>query len=197
MINEISSNVANWLITQGIVSSDDYNLFSYAAYCLFLGLAPIFIIFVLGTIFGMLYEGILLITPFIAIRKFSGGYHLRSAKQCFVLSVITLSLALFCIKKITEGQYYVLLTNVVLISVLILFHFSPIDSESRQLSVNEKYTFQKIARIISIIAFVAYLLLLIHGKKTSCSALGMGIVISALLQTPCIVAKRFLITEKT
>lgn len=189
MINRISSHTANWLVNQGIISTDDQSLFTYAMYCLFLGLSPVFIILSLGTVSGMLHEGILLIIPFMAIRKFSGGYHLKSAKWCFILSVITLSLALFCINKITEGQYYVFLTYAVLFSVLILYCFSPIDSDARKLSKKEKHVFQLIARIISTVIFLLYLLFLFYGLNSICSALGMGIIMSALLQIPCIIER--------
>ena len=196
MINNITSSVVNWLIKQGVVSCKDRSLFAYAAYCILFGFAPIFIILVLGTISGMVYEGLILITPFIAIRKFSGGYHLKSAKLCFVLSVITLSLALFFVKIITERKYYVALTYAVLISVLILYNYSPIDSDARKLSSNEKRIFQKIARTISIISFGVYLFLF-HSQNSSCSALGMGIIISALLQIPYIIENRLLLRSTT
>ena len=42
----------------------------------------------------MVVEGLLMILPFMLIRKFSGGFHLKSSTVCLVSS--TLLLSFFC-----------------------------------------------------------------------------------------------------
>ena len=91
MIRELTSGIAKWLEQEGAISGEDNGLFSYAVYSLLFGLLPIFIAVVLGLAFGMLREGLLMITPFMLIRKFSGGYHLDSPKLCVILSTALLA----------------------------------------------------------------------------------------------------------
>lgn len=93
MIQELSSRVAKWLEQEEAISGKDNGLFSYAVYSLLFGLLPIFIVTILGLAFGMLREGLLMITPFMLIRKFSGGYHLNSLKMCITFSTVLLALA--------------------------------------------------------------------------------------------------------
>lgn len=192
MIESISANVANWLVKQGIISSGDCSLFAYATYSLLFGLAPVFIILVLGTAFGMLYEGFLLILPFFTLRKFAGGYHLKSVKLCLTTSVMILALALAVVKRITGCGNLSVLSSLVFIAVIILCRFSPIDSEARQLSQKENAVFRRIAQVLSIAAFGVYLLLLFFGSRKSTCAFGMGCIIPASLQIPSIVEKRIL-----
>ena len=74
----MSEKIANWLIGQKAISSDEREVYAYAVHCLFSLIYPIAFAFVLGIIFGMVMEAIVMIIPFMIIRKFSGGYHADS-----------------------------------------------------------------------------------------------------------------------
>lgn len=190
MIKTISANVAKWLVAQQIVPKDDVDLFSYAMYSLLWGLAPLLIVIVLGALFGMIYEGVWLIVPFIILRKFSGGYHLKSARWCLLSSTIILSLAFIIIKSLSSGIFDAQLSFAVLCAFFTIFHFSPIDSEARKLSDSEKASFRKIAKILSSIALFIYFLLMLYGSKNTCYPFGLGIIITAALQIPNILKAR-------
>lgn len=130
MIRELSSRVAKWLEQEGVISSEDKGLFSYAVYSLLFGLLPIFIIGLLGLALGMLREGFLMIIPFMLIRKFSGGYHLNSSKICIILSVTLLTLVMQYIKLVVQSGGIFLLTVLVPLSGLCLCTFSPVENHA-------------------------------------------------------------------
>lgn len=184
MIQAISSRVAKWLEQEMVISSKDNGLFSYAVYSLLFGLLPIFIVTLLGLAFGMLREGLLVIMPFMLIRKFSGGYHIDSPKLCVVCSTALLALAMGLIKLIVQEGYIQLLTVFVSLSVVCLCTFSPVENSARKLTDKERRLFRKIACILAVIAMGVYLIMYKTASVQYTAALGVGILLAAILQAP-------------
>lgn len=189
MIRELSSAVAEWMKQEGVISSEEKELFSYAMYSLLFGLLPFFIVAMLGIAFGMLREGLLMSVPFMLIRKFSGGYHLNSPKLCVICSTILLALAMRFIQVIVWGGYIKLLTMLVAFSVICLCIFSPVDSSFRKLTIKEKQIFRKVACIIAIISLIGYMVMCATIPNEYTVAFGVGIILAATLQIIAVLAK--------
>lgn len=83
-------------------------------------------------------------------------------------------------------SFTVILTIVTLCAVIILYKFSPIDSDARKLSLKERVVFRCVARAIAIGAFIGYLGMLYFEHNIIAVPIGMGINIAALLQLPCL-----------
>lgn len=189
MINKVSSFVSKWLLREGAITENDQSIYTYAVYSLLFGMAPVAIALLLGALFNMVVEGIFLIIPFMLIRKFSGGCHLSSSKVCGVISTSMLVVAFLLIKLFSLEQYINFLFPCVIISVICVFTLSPIDSKARQLSENERKIFRSIARILSLIFLLVYLVLLASKYIRIAASVGVGILVVAALQIPCLVSK--------
>ena len=189
MIDKLSDGIVKWLSKEGAIAENERTLFSYAVYSLLFGMAPIAITIVLGLLFDMLAEGFLMILPFMLIRKFSGGYHLGSAKVCCVLST-TLLLAAFLLMKMFlffSGSYALLF--LVLVASLCIVLLSPIDSDARKLSHKEIRVFKTVARLLAVVFCVVYIVLVILDKESLAIPIGVGITVVAFLQLPCIIQR--------
>lgn len=191
MIGRISESISAWLLKEKVVEYSNQELFSYAAYCLLFGMLPIFIILVLGFTCGMVYEGIIMLIPYMLIRKFSGGYHLNSPTVCLICSSLLLSLALALVKFISCTNHLHLFSLATSISVVILYILSPIDSDARRLSERERLVFRNVSRIIALCTFLIYIGLLCFQSIRNAIPVGMGINIAAFLQLPCLVDRVF------
>ena len=189
MISKIATAVSEWLVTQGAVTDKDKSLFAYAVYSFLFGMTPIVIIVVLGLIFDMLAEGLLLITPFMLLRKFSGGYHLKSPLVCVITSTTLLTLSLLSVRFVVAGKAVIILSPLVLLATVALFILSPIDSEARRLSVKEAKTFRLIARAIAVLFLVIYILLKVFNHVNIAAPIGVGMIIPAILQLPCVIQR--------
>ena len=189
MISKIAAAVSEWLVAQGAVTDKDKNLFSYAVYSLLFGMMPIFIIVILGLIFDMLSEGLLLVTPFMLLRKFSGGYHLKSSMVCTVTSTSLLTFSLLAVRIASTSSTTIILSVLVALSAITLFLLSPIDSEARRLSPKERKVFRLIARIITSIFLLIYFLLVLFDQTGIAAPIGIGIIIPAILQMPCLIQR--------
>lgn len=186
MIKKTSEAVALWLEKEGVVSNERRNLYAYATYSMLFGLLPFLFAIIWGIVFSMLKEALLLILPFMLIRKFSGGYHLDSPGHCIIFSNILIAVSLALIKFFFCNEYTFTLTVLVISAVVSLCLLSPIDSEARRLSSKEKRLFRKIARIISLSALVMYLIMQCCGLHNIGIPFGVGVLLAASLQVPCI-----------
>lgn len=189
MISKIATAVSEWLVAQGAVTAKDKNLFAYAVYSFLFGMMPIFIMVILGLVFDMLLEGLLLITPFMLLRKFSGGYHLKSSIVCTVTSTTLLMLSLLAVRIASTSSTTIILSVLVTFSAITLFLLSPIDSEARRLSPKERKVFRLIARIITSIFLLIYFLLVLFDQTGIAAPIGIGIIIPAILQLPCLIQR--------
>ena len=76
--------IINWLIKSKAIKDDERELYEYALYSIVLLLSPAFISIAIGCIMGIPINGVLMVIPFLFLRKFSGGFHAKHACTCFV-----------------------------------------------------------------------------------------------------------------
>ena len=186
MIHEVSSTLAEWLAKERAISENDRPLFAYAVYSLLFGLSPMLIAIILGLFFDMLCEGVIMIVPFIIIRKFSGGQHLKSSVMCLVISTCLLTIAFHVMQSIFKYGNVSVLSVIVLVSIISICIFSPIESPARKISPAQAKIFGLVARALSVVFGCTYFLFAAIGNKNVAIPLGVGITIPALLQLPCL-----------
>lgn len=192
MIHIVSDAIAKWLEMEGTVSTEDRTLYAYAAYSFLFGTLPIGIVILLGLCFGMLQEGIVLIIPFMMLRKFCVGFHLKSSGICFFATIGVLTFSLGLVTYIIHAEQMGMLTILVCLSVLSLCIFSPIENQARKLSEKERIVFRTVARVLSHISLTIYLFLSFHASIRYSTAFGVGILLVGVLQVPCILRKSLL-----
>lgn len=190
MIAKLSVMTVKWLLRAGAISENDRELYEYAAYSFLFSLLPLVLVMLLGGVSGMLLEGVLMIVPFMLIRKFSGGFHLQSSVICSVSSTLLLSAFLFLIRLVTVKQSFILLSCFVAAAAIQVFICSPIDNEARKLSAKERIVFKKVARIMSALFLAVYIVLVSFGLHRVAVPVGAGIILTALLQVPCFFARK-------
>lgn len=90
MIRFISRAVAEWLLKHGAISVNEKELYEYSIYSFLFTLTPLFLVLMVSIPLNMAVEGILLITPFIFLRKFAGGFHFQTPLPCIIVSTLVL-----------------------------------------------------------------------------------------------------------
>lgn len=173
----------------GAVPQRDQASFSYAVYSFFFGMLPILLAFVLGVLFRMLQGSLFMILHFMLIHKFGGGYHFCDPKKSIIFSSLQLFSVLWCVKIFLVTRTVVLLPSLLSLATLRLCVLSPIGNDARKLSERERHAFRRIARILSVTAYITYLVLQITTPKLSSVPVGVGIILVAVLQLPCIPRK--------
>ena len=143
-----------------------------------------------------------MILPFMLIRKISGGFHLKSSTVCLVSSTLLLSFVclvsstlllsffLLLIKVVTTKVRVIIFTCFVIASLIQIFLCSPIDNEARKLNEKEFSVFKTVARTMSILFLILYIILLLFGQIWCAAPVGAGIILTALLQVPCFFVRK-------
>ena len=175
MMEKCAGAVTDWLIRCEVVKETDKELYQYAVYSVFLSLSPLLLAAGVGACMGRIRESVMIIIPFVIIRKFSGGYHTEHAWSCLIGS---------CYVKC--GKEIAFLTAVASVS---LTCFSPIDNKNRLLNQNEKCLYKKITAVLVIIFLFIDAVFFWCNLHIYSVCTAIGIMLSAVLQIPCIFEK--------
>lgn len=186
MISGFIGNISTWLIRHNAIKPEDRELYEYAIYSLIITVSPLFLVILISGIMGKLCEGIVIIIPFMVLRKFSGGFHASKAGTCFAGSCALLFLCVSAVSYVTCNLTLKVLATVAAISLCIS---SPVDSENRRLSDNEKITYRRITWFIVMFFMVVFILFLVTGKEMLAKCIAIGLILPACLQLPCIISK--------
>lgn len=182
-MRKLSCKLINWLIQLEAVSEEERELYEYAAYSLLITTSPLMLAVLFGSFMGHLIESIVLIVPFMMLRKFSGGYHMNNAVTCFLTSCFIL---IGCIILSDQLKYDLKIVIAVLLSAISLSVCSPIDSQNRRLEQEEKMRYKKTTCILTWV-FVLSVFVLAHIEQyTLAVCVSIGIVLTSVLQLPCI-----------
>lgn len=186
MIQKTANTLSKWLLKTGAISEVDQELYEYGIYSFLFTMIPLMTVIVLSLPVHMTLEGILFVLPFIFLRKFTGGFHFSSAWLCALVSIVVLSAFLFGIKALILSPQSIPAYVAVYFSLIPIVTLSPIDSVNRRLTHKEKRVFRKIAICLGIIFAALFTLFMLLGICRVAIPIGAGIVLTALLQLPCL-----------
>lgn len=182
-MEKCTGKITDWLIECDAIPETDRKLYEYAIYSILLSLSPILLALAIGALFGSAGQGVLTITPFVILRKFSGGYHAKSARVCFISSSLLLVLCIF-LSSVIKCDIKLLVATI--LSAISLAYFSPLENENRLLSREEQKTYKKVVIKLLICLGLVELCLFWHGKIEWIVCISIGIVLTAFLQWWCI-----------
>lgn len=150
------SRVIGWLIQQKTIESSDRELYEYALYSFLVSNIPLVFLVIASILLGKLLEGMLIVLPFMIIRKFCGGYHAKHVYTCFILST-GLVLSGFYIVNYLNCNYFIMM---VISGISIMFN-SPIDSHNKRLDKSEIKLYKRITEMLIVSIIVLYIILFI------------------------------------
>lgn len=114
-MKQLAGIMVSWLIRHEAIEKNQRELYEYAVHCLFLEMMPMLYAVIIGGIMGELSRSMVLVLPFMIIRKYSGGFHARSEWTCLLSSCL-------CYIVVLEQQYMCIIAyGLILVSALQLF----------------------------------------------------------------------------
>ena len=84
MIHSISSRIARIFVLYGESSEEDVDIYIYATEAIVATLFSVVIAIVISLIFGRVVEGLVFISSFALLRRYTGGYHAESHFKCIL-----------------------------------------------------------------------------------------------------------------
>lgn len=183
MIGKCANIIVDWLIKSKVVEENEKELYSYALYNLVLSISPLLLAIGFGLCMRSISKSVVVILPFMIIRKYSGGYHTKHLWSCLLCSSLSLFLSIILSLYLKCGWLLALLTIGAIVS---LVYFSPIDNENRTLSKDEKVRYKKTTIILLFFILLIDVLLFCFEQYAYSVCISVGIMLSASLQFPCI-----------
>lgn len=141
MISSVANNITNYLICKKVIKDDDREIYQYGFEQVFSSLLNIATMLLLGIILGKIYQSLVLILSFMALRSYSGGYHANTPLQCYLLTVMSISAALSIMKFITIDRF--ICWGLLVLSSVVILLLSPIGSKNKPLDEIEKIIYRK------------------------------------------------------
>lgn len=185
-MSKIARNVSVWLYKQQAISKEDIELYEYGILNVIIAIAPVLMVLVIGFFMHGMVEGMIMLIPFLSIRKYSGGYH---APYMWVCTLTSCSLLMLCIYVILHSSWGYAYWGVLGIAMIILWNLSPIDSKNKRLTEKDKIKYRKITRILLLIFLLIVVSFAVLSLTTEAKAVSMGIILTAVLQIPCVIKK--------
>ena len=189
-MQKYAGTILTWLICQKAIQERDRELYTYALYNMVLLIIPLGLAVMFGWIIGNIRQAIVMIIPFMMLRKFSGGFHSKTPLQCMAISSFLLFL---CIKIIFElsCNWKLLIVTAIMGGSLIIF--SPVDSQKRRLEKQQKEQYRKVVcEFVMFFLILIFILWKLNAQKYAVS-IAVGIWLSAGLQIPCLIKQLTLV----
>ena len=181
------SVIINWLIKTGALSAEDRELYEYALISTIMLVSPLLLSVAISAIMGSPVNGLILVIPFMTIRKYSGGYHSKRLASCIIEATILLTVMIYISKTMCINIYSYLILIIASIELCIA---SPIKSDNKDINNAEKRVYKKVVLIqVIIYIFIAVLLGLFHVERGALCII-CGVVLTSILQIPCIITKK-------
>ncbi len=175
-------NISLWLLRKGVITKEDIELYNYAAMSLLMIFAPIFLAVIEGLVLGDVSDSVVMIIPFVFLRKFSGGYHANKLWKCLISSIVIIFIPLYFMRWIVQG---IAINILLLISTIMLLVMSPVEHKNREILYEEAKIYKKIVLVLLLIFLSTYLFFYITKNKYSIP-LALGIILTECVQLPCL-----------
>ena len=160
-MGNVRNLVINWLIKNSAISEENRELYEYAVYSAELLILPVIMAIVIGWLLGSPVNGVLLIIPFMFLKKYSGGYHAKKLSICMIISTILLTamigLSICDIKPI----YMYMATCIAIIELCLV---SPIQSDNKVLNEKEIRHYKKVV----VMQLVVCSIIIIYSSILNC-----------------------------
>ena len=182
-MNSCTGKVIDWMVHCNVISEKERELYQYALDSAVIQILPLFLAGIIGFCFGSISQGIVMVLPFMILRKYCGGFHSIHLWNCLIGSCLLLILCTFICTRLKYSWLLLLITAIGTIS---LIRFSPIDNDKRVLDVVEKNHFNRMLKICLFVIWMLAIIIFQIGMYQYTVSLSFGVLLTAGLQIPCL-----------
>lgn len=176
----LTSKFINRLINNNIIKKEEAEIYSYGfKEMIFIILNLITTLFI-GVLFNKVFEIILFMIMYIAIRVYAGGYHARTKLKCYMFSILMLTIVCYILKiNLLQSKFLVLILSIAS-SFLILF-LAPVEDENKPLDKIEIKIYTKRTIRNLIIVFGILIIALIFNKISFSACICISLLCNGLV----------------
>ncbi|MBQ8350234.1 MAG: accessory gene regulator B family protein [Ruminococcus sp.] len=179
MLERLSEKFAGKLISAGIISETNADVYVYGFFQLAMMILNIVTTIILGVLFKLLIPCILLNLSYIPLRMNAGGHHADSPMKCYINSAIMIAALLAVIKWI---PIHPAISAVLLaLSGIVIWILAPVEAENNPWNDTEKLIYRRRSIVILLIETIAFVISLFFMKNWISETIMLGIVTESLI----------------
>ncbi|EQB3098785.1 accessory gene regulator ArgB-like protein [Clostridium botulinum] len=169
LIERLSNKIGNKIANNLELDKDTEEIIAYGAFSVLQTIWALLCVVILGAMWNVLVESVIIALTAAAYRKYSGGIHANTPNKCAFLGAIIFVGFAFIVKNIniSVNLFFVLIGILTFIySYYAIYKFVPVDTKAKPIENEDEIL--KLRRysffIISILFFIEALLLLFYFK---------------------------------
>lgn len=141
MISNVSLYISKWLLQKSVIRDEDIEIYEFGIYQLITNVIDFLSILIISMLFHEVLPCIVFLASFTWLRRCAGGYHAKSAIQCYTLTITTVVIVLSAIKLLTLSNFiYIGLWIWASVTIILL---APVDTENKPLDEIECIVYRR------------------------------------------------------
>ena len=178
IIDDLSGKITAKWVEKNIIQEEDQNLYTYGIKYGIVQAIHLIAMSIVGILWGMFFEVIIMMTAYIPLRMYAGGYHLQSSSKCFIFSILVLNIQLFVLKY-AEIEHVLWIMGISSVLIMLL---APVQSPHNPLNRLEIKRHRQTA-IILVIIEALFVIELYYGLcyYQMCSVITMAVFTCSIL----------------
>ncbi|MEE1136941.1 MAG: accessory gene regulator B family protein [Acutalibacteraceae bacterium] len=177
----ISNKFISFLCENNIIERNKQELYAYALEILLSSILHFLTTIVIGIVFRMLAECLLMFAVFSVVRRFAGGFHASTHLKCYFSSIAAIMLMLFLISVVKKWGNDLAFYVILIISDLTIWFASPIESQNKPLSYKEKKVYKAVSialsSVITALAVMVYEFVAVNYGVSLCFGLTLVAIV--------------------
>ena len=149
MIHYMANKMTSIFVLYGESSDEDRDIYIYACETLLSTLANILLGLLIAFMVGRLVDGIVFMLGFAVLRRYAGGHHANTHKNCILTFAIVLLCSMVALTIISRLYIEGILPLAATVAMIGIFILSPVEHENKPLSADLQVLLKKQSRWIS------------------------------------------------
>ena len=180
MFVNISEKITNRLIRDNVIDDCNREIYLFGVEQFLTTVLNIITTLVIGIVLGELWQSLLFVLLFMALRTYAGGYHASTPIGCYLLTSSIITIALSVLKYIKINIFVCI--GLLIISGVVILILSPVESKNKPLDNIEFIIYRKKAIAIWGIQVICAALCTVMGYWDILTCITLAHMILALSQ---------------
>lgn len=167
MIDYLNNKVIIKLSENKIIQNKDVEIYRYGLDLLSATIIKIVGLGIIALLLGVVKETFLFIICFSSLRIQAGGIHANTLLKCFIMTVVLTFGSIYLVGLLTKDQYIYFQVLSILLSIILVFRYAPIESSNKPLT-NEEGVLYKSRSMATVVIWGIIILMIniLYGSKT-------------------------------
>jgi accessory gene regulator B len=178
-MEHLANILTDKLVKLQIVKDEDRELYSYGFWQGGVFVFNFATVVVIGLLFNMLWQSLVFMVAYGLLRPVAGGYHARTQRSCYILSIVLIIAVLCTLKWLPCSS----LTNMTIFlpSACVVFLLAPVEDKNKPLDELEQLVYKKRSRIIVLLLSLLAALFIGIGQIQIANCVAVSILASAVM----------------